>query len=206
MSTGTWPQLGAPVDMDGQTPLLNAHVRTTTTTASRHFAQGRPCLCVRPACGVTSCRSMEVDGERTSAWRRRQRRLRSWLRHERQTVAMELAAALHHSRDGEPVSHSALRGLKAASSGEEAGVESHNALRGLKTLPPGCGRSSCPKLRGRRGATAQCAAPRWEPLSVPPPAGFEEEERGGGRGEEAGGGVGEGEAEGGDEEEGDGGS
>ena len=32
--------------------------------------------------------------------RRRERRLRSWLRHERQTVAMELAAALHRSRDG----------------------------------------------------------------------------------------------------------
>ena len=35
----------------------------------------------------------------SSAWRRRQRRLRSVLRHERQTVAMELAAALHPSRD-----------------------------------------------------------------------------------------------------------
>ena len=34
-----------------------------------------------------------------AAWRRRQRRLRSMLRHERQTVAMELGAALH-SRGG----------------------------------------------------------------------------------------------------------
>ena len=32
-----------------------------------------------------------------SAKRRRERRLRAMLRHERQTVAMELAAALHHS-------------------------------------------------------------------------------------------------------------
>ena len=38
----------------------------------------------------------------TSAMRRRQRRLRATLRHERQTVAMELAAALHHSRDVGP--------------------------------------------------------------------------------------------------------
>ena len=37
---------------------------------------------------------------RGAAWRRRQRRLRSMLRHERQTVAMELGAALHHSRGG----------------------------------------------------------------------------------------------------------
>ena len=32
-----------------------------------------------------------------SARRRRKRRLRSWLRHERMTVRMELAAALHHA-------------------------------------------------------------------------------------------------------------
>ena len=32
-----------------------------------------------------------------SARRRRERQLRSWLRHERMTVRMELAAALHHS-------------------------------------------------------------------------------------------------------------
>ena len=32
-----------------------------------------------------------------TARRRRERRLRSWLRHERMTVRMELAATLHHS-------------------------------------------------------------------------------------------------------------
>ena len=37
---------------------------------------------------------------RGAAWRRRQRRLRPMLRHERQTVAMELVAALHHSCGG----------------------------------------------------------------------------------------------------------
>ena len=54
-----------------------------------------------------------------AALRRRQRRLRSWLRHERQSVAMELAAALHHSRDARSdVVHEALRGQKTASSGK----------------------------------------------------------------------------------------
>ena len=53
-----------------------------------------------------------------AARRRRERRLRSMLRHERQTVAMELAAALHHSRDARSeVAHEALRGQKTASSG-----------------------------------------------------------------------------------------
>ena len=49
--------------------------------------------------------------------RRRERRLRSMLRHERQTVAMELAAALHHSRDVGPGTHVGLRAQKTASSG-----------------------------------------------------------------------------------------
>ena len=63
---------------------------------------------------------MEVDCAGTSsARRRRERRLRSWLRHERMTVAMELAAATHHSspKGGWPdTTHDALRGQKTASS------------------------------------------------------------------------------------------
>ena len=39
-------------------------------------------------------RRAERDG--SSAWRRRQRRLRSWWRHEQQSIAMSLAAAQHH--------------------------------------------------------------------------------------------------------------
>ena len=53
---------------------------------------------------------------RGAAWRRRQRRLRSMLRHERQTVAMELAAALHHSRGGLGM-NVGLRAQKTASAG-----------------------------------------------------------------------------------------
>ena len=40
---------------------------------------------------------MNVDSGSGSARRRRERQLRSWLRHERMTVRVELAAALHHS-------------------------------------------------------------------------------------------------------------
>ena len=89
-----------------------------------------------------------ADGAGTSAMRRRQRRLRSWLRHERQTVAMELAAALHHSRDVGPGTHAGLRAQKAASSREEAGVETHNAPRGLKTPPPGMRPEQLPEAPG----------------------------------------------------------
>ena len=63
----------------------------------------------------------------TAAARRRQRRLRSWLRHERMTVAMTLAELTHHT---------APRGLKMARVGEEVVQDAHEALRGQKTPPP----------------------------------------------------------------------
>ena len=43
---------------------------------------------------------------------------------------------------------SRLRAQKAASSGEEAGVETHYAQRGLKTLPPGLRPEQLPKAPG----------------------------------------------------------
>ena len=42
---------------------------------------------------------MMVHGDHGSAWRMRQRRLRSWWRDEQQSVAMALSAAVHHSFD-----------------------------------------------------------------------------------------------------------
>ena len=54
---------------------------------------------------------------RGAAWRRGQRRLRSMLRHERQTVAMELAAALHHSWGWGLGMNVGVRAQKTASAG-----------------------------------------------------------------------------------------
>ena len=65
-----------------------------------------------------------------SARRRRERQLRSWLRHERMTVRMELAAPLHHS---------AYKG---------AGPETKDALR----LQGGCGVLRALRRRHRRVA------------------------------------------------------
>ena len=62
---------------------------------------------------------MKVDGA-GSAKRRRERRLRSWWRHEQQSVRAAVAAALHHSRDVRPrTTHDALRGQKPAAAGTE---------------------------------------------------------------------------------------
>ena len=55
---------------------------------------------------------MNVDGA-GAAKQRRERRLRAMLKHERQTVAMELAAALHHSRDARSnVTYKSLTGTE----------------------------------------------------------------------------------------------
>ena len=73
-------------------PLSHTHTpppptHTTTTTSS--FAQGRPCLCVRPE-KDTSGRAMEDDraGTSSAAKRRRDRRLRAAWRHEQLSVKM----------------------------------------------------------------------------------------------------------------------
>ena len=63
-------------------------------------------------------RSLSMDGARTgSARRRRERRLRSWWRHERMSIAAALVEATHHSapRSGWPGTHLALRGQTTTS-------------------------------------------------------------------------------------------
>ena len=67
----------------------------------------------------------EHDGAK-SARRRRERRLRSWWRHERQSVAMALSAAVNHSFDkvAAEVSYSSLRAQNT-----ERAEAAHNAPR-----------------------------------------------------------------------------
>ena len=60
--------------------------------------------------------------------RRRQRRLRSWLRHERMTVAMTLAEMTHHT---------APRGPKMARVGEEVVHDVHDAPQGTEDTTSG---------------------------------------------------------------------
>ena len=69
---------------------------------------------------------MSLHGELAggAAQRRRERRLRSWLRHERQTVAMVLAEACHHSSGTFPPTLKERR---------MAGQDAYGALWGQKT-------------------------------------------------------------------------
>ena len=74
-----------------------------------------------------------------AAQRRRARRLRSFLRHERMTVRMALAEALHHSCGVEPSGpNDASRGLKTASAAgtrpEPLSLDLSSPHRCLRTL------------------------------------------------------------------------
>ena len=94
---------------------------------------------------------MDVDGAGATK-RRRERRLRVMLRHERLTVAMELAAALRHSQDARPnETHNALRGQTTPSSGTRPGLD------GVR----GAGSGSHGRLRGCRGSPPRAAGPGW---------------------------------------------
>ena len=99
----------------------------------------------------------EVDGE-GAARRRRQRRLRSWLKHERQSVAMALAEYTHHASRGqtrararEGVEHELYEGLRA---------QKPPLPRKRPGLPPE------PEPRGGAVTVGYVAAPA-PPLAVP---------------------------------------
>ena len=93
--------------------------RTTTTTrcpSSNAF----PLFCVTE--NKTQAGDMaDVDRSTGAAKRRRERRLRSWWRHEWMSVAAALVEATHHSfpKGGWSVTHNAPRGPKTASAREE---------------------------------------------------------------------------------------
>ena len=70
---------------------------------------------------------MSLHGEHGAAWHGRQRRLRSWWRHEQQSVAMALSAAAHHSFD-KVAAGEKYDGLRAQRT-DRAGEAANKALR-----------------------------------------------------------------------------
>ena len=121
-------------------------VRTTTTTTTTRLRRVCEHFVVRcDFMAESGCRPRMVDGD-GAAKRRRQRRLRSWLRHEQQTVAAVLATVSHHS-------YPALR------TAPREGVE-HEKYGGPRAprrpgLPPEAGgKGSHGRVRGCPGAAA----------------------------------------------------
>ena len=126
-----------------------------------------------------------------SARRRKERRLRSWWRHERMTVAAELAVALHRNCGvGPAVPHEAPRGQTAASSGGRRRLEGARAAAGVRAccLPALVGCSfTVAAVAGRCGG--RCCGPLL--VGLPPQCVAQpEEDGGGGGGEESGDGAG----------------
>ena len=78
---------------------------------------------------------MLLHGEHGAAWRRRQRRLRLWWRHEQQSVAMALSAAAHHSYD-KVAAGAKYDGLRAQTT-DRAGEAACRAPRRQRTRAAG---------------------------------------------------------------------
>ena len=148
---------------------------------------------------------MEVDGAKSSAWRRRQRRLRSWLKHERQTVAMALAEYLHHSAQRpvearareveEQDKNNASRRQKAPAPGMHPGVVKEPEVQGSLVAPlrPGSGAAPGLALPSLTGASGEAVDASSLAVLLQFSLGAQEEEE---EGEGGGGGEGEGGAEG----------
>ena len=106
-------------------------------------------LCVAPA--GSRC---EADGGTRSARRRRERRLRSWLRHEQQSIAAVLATVTHHSgKVG--TACGVLRDQKTATrTGHGEEYETHFTAKIRKTPPQGSQPAPLPEVAGWQGRLA----------------------------------------------------
>ena len=174
-------------------------VRTTTTTSRSCYLCYLLCVAF---VGTLSVTTSDRDLG-SSAWRR-QRRLRSMLRHERQSIAMALAEALHHSSGP-----STKKVVDRHEGSEEVEYETHNAPRGQNTPLSGMRPTPLAEVAGPQEVAATvgyvaAGAPLWSAVarccrdrrhsqprcSDPPQDHTQEKERGDGEGEAGGGGGG----------------
>ena len=135
------------------TDTSSRHTVSTTTTTTTKVQTGLRCLLCSLSFDLNGRSMAERDdagGGTGSARRRRERRFRSMLRHERMAVAMALAESLHHS---------AQRPEKAKAREVEE-QDQHEALRREKAPPPGMrpGVLQDPAPQGRVGQHSGIAA------------------------------------------------
>ena len=125
---------------------MRTHVilRLGTTTTTRPRQVGDPCFFMRVVHFMAESSWQPVM---SAAQLRRQRRLRSWWRHEQQSIAAALATFQHHS---------ALRGQKMARAGEEESELRYTAKVRKTPLPSRCS-SACTKK-----SPAGCGLPAWQ--------------------------------------------
>ena len=112
-----------------------------------------------------------MDVERGAAWRRRQRRLRSWWRHEQQTVAAVLATVTHHSHSKVGTAYDAPRARRKSPAPGWDLPSTLNSPRTMAGPPGGSGQRHC-WSPGRRGSCSGTQASGYElvhRLDVPVP-------------------------------------
>ena len=134
---GAWAPLIPPHDT-----ACESKVKTTTTTTQAFGPRVTTAVCCPSVCAREPKRvamSAARDVGSSAARRRRERRLRSFLRHERLAVAMAVAEARHHSSRGQTTA-------TAISEVEEQ--ETNNAPRRQKARPPGMRPASLAEPQG----------------------------------------------------------
>ena len=92
----------------------------------------------------------ERDGT-SAAKRRRERRQRSWWKHEQLSVKVALSAPLHHSRVVGPESHEAPQGQRTDRAEEEEVREENQGPRGQTRPPSGTRPEWLPAALGPQG-------------------------------------------------------
>ena len=156
------PQLGASVQWYRQrhfcytwsAPQTPQPPHSVVIWAQGCLTQGCPCTCVCEETFTDRNLTVGLMADRAigSARRGRQRRLRSWWRHEAQSVAA-LASARHHSGGDE--AGGAARGDGGREAHRPAGTDdsiSRDAARSLEGCPTAVGGGSHGRSRGCRGA------------------------------------------------------
>ena len=137
--------------------------RGQTRHRSKTSAPPPPPPKAQPGCSVfvvPFLSSADVAHAESAAKRRRERRLRAMLRHERWSVAMALAEFTHHSS----------RGQRTARAWEEVENTTHDGLRAQKTPPPeerpGCLSDPGPQRSDRTVRHSAGEAPSLLPPSL----------------------------------------
>ena len=137
--------------------------QTTTTTTGVYLK------CALSFCVCTCSMDPSAQPVTGAAQRRKPRRLRSWWRHEQQSIAAVLAAVTHHSHSKVGTVNAALRGQKKVTSTRGGTCRVLRTLLGRwQAHRGGSGQRHClePLAAGEAGAARQASRTSWSRLSM----------------------------------------
>ena len=139
-------------------PFNNNNNCSSSSNSNSCLTQACPFLC-----GVFSVMMASEQPGSGAAQRRRQRRLRPWLRHERMTVAMALVQSTHHSSRGQTIARAGVWGREmncTATIRDPPPHPSGSSSASTRKIPALCGRTGCLPCPDRKsGCAADGCAP-----------------------------------------------